>query len=283
MTDHNITCEHDECSSSLQCDTCMEFKALEAFYRSTTGHPWNKCKECVFEGRHEYYSTLQGFLKNLLHAARGSAKSRLEQGRLSAGQCDIVYDDLHELWVSQHGLCYYSGLPMITRSFSNWQCSLERINENLGYIKTNIVLCCAELNNAYQWSAVKVQRMLDILDADKCRPAVDFSPARKTHDVRRKPDVTVEDGLEYIQCTRCDTRKIRKDFPKVYSPGCKECIRKYHEKLRQTPAGHLKQLLSGTIKRTKKKQQNAAFADYDLTYDALVADISSIFAKSSSL
>lgn len=272
MTDPDITREvYDECSFSVQCEKCLKLKACEDFWRKTSGSLWSKCKECVFDDRQTYYSTLEGFLKNLLHGARNSAKIRLEQGRLSAGQCDIVYDDLHAQWVAQRGLCYYSGLPMVARSFSDWQCSLERIDQNLGYSSENIVFCCAEFNNAYQWSVEKVKRMLVILEQDDNIPAVEFYPARKTHDVRGKPDIVVKDGVEYIECTRCDNLKIRKDFPKVYSPGCKECRKKQSELHRQTPAGHLRQLMVNIRERTKKKQKKSDFEDCDLTYDALTS------------
>lgn len=90
--------------------------------------------------------TLSQFLGRLCKYARGHAKTRLSKGRLAAGICHLLPQDVRGLWDRQHGLCYYSKIPMNPRPMVDWQCSLERLDTAQGYIPSNVVLCCLEFN-----------------------------------------------------------------------------------------------------------------------------------------
>lgn len=104
-------------------------------------------------------SSLYGFLKSILHNSKGTAKNRLRKGRIEAGIHSIIFDDLMELWNNQKGLCYYSNLPMNHKPHSDWNVSLERLNQEKGYIKDNIVLCCQEFNGRIQWDLNKINNI----------------------------------------------------------------------------------------------------------------------------
>lgn len=163
---------------SKTCEGCSSTKALCEFYLAESGKPWNKCKGCVSEHRAEYRSTVTGFLAMLNSAAKQAAKQRLKKGRIQAGVHRLTAWNMEEMWEDQEGKCYYSSIPMTTMHNSDWQCSLERLDVNIGYVRSNVVLCCCEFNNAYQWSLGKVRRMFDILRDTSVTVQVDFYPTQ---------------------------------------------------------------------------------------------------------
>jgi len=63
---------------------------------------------------------------------------------------------------TQRGKCYYSDIPMNFTPNTPWQCSLERLNNDLGYIESNVVLICLEFNTSttVQWNREKFAEFL---------------------------------------------------------------------------------------------------------------------------
>lgn len=56
---------------------------------------------------------------------------------------DATY--LKSQWESQNGICHYTGREMFINpsgAIQPWQASVERVNNNLGYVSGNIVFCC---------------------------------------------------------------------------------------------------------------------------------------------
>lgn len=55
------------------------------------------------------------------------------------------------MWDTQGGLCYYTGVQM-TRIVGDGRlatnASIDRVSPNLGYDKSNVVLCCYHINMA---------------------------------------------------------------------------------------------------------------------------------------
>ena len=90
-----------------------------------------------------YNYTLDGALKLLISNAKISTLTRIERGRKM--DFDIELTDLENLWNIQNGRCYHSGIPM-NYDRNEWRVSIERLDNDLGYIKLNVVLCCLEFN-----------------------------------------------------------------------------------------------------------------------------------------
>lgn len=62
---------------------------------------------------------------------------------------DLDYDAeyLHELYLKQNGLCYYTGIPMkLDGQPHPERVSVDRLDCNVSYQKDNIVLCCFGIN-----------------------------------------------------------------------------------------------------------------------------------------
>ena len=149
------------------CRTCCVEKDISNFKIETRprckGEYKNMCKDCKNKTIERYRNTEQGFLKGLLKNARKSGKERMEKGREEAGEFDLTYEELLEILKSQNNKCYYSNVPFVLKTKSDYQASLERLDTSKGYTKCNVVVCCLEFNDAMQWTNEKVKEMYDIL------------------------------------------------------------------------------------------------------------------------
>jgi HNH endonuclease len=100
-----------------------------------------RCISCAREksriGRAKYWYNA------LWVESRNGAKHRRKHLEFSISKQDIL-----DLWDKQGGKCYWYGIPMIPSSISKYpfKPSLDRLDENRGYTKDNIVLCCLAAN-----------------------------------------------------------------------------------------------------------------------------------------
>jgi hypothetical protein len=76
----------------------------------------NTCKTCVAIYDKQYINTHRGFFVKLLKASKTNSKKRSNE----AGKHSITIQDLYKQWDIQNGLCYYSYIPMITKSNHDW-------------------------------------------------------------------------------------------------------------------------------------------------------------------
>ena len=63
-------------------------------------------------------------------------------------QCEIVLEDLLNLWELQSGKCAITGKQMTHRKNSLYGASVDRIDSSIGYVKGNIQLVCQAINFA---------------------------------------------------------------------------------------------------------------------------------------
>ena len=91
-------------------------------------------------------------LRRLITDSKTRTATRNDNGRDHAAvEIDVAY--LLEL-VEEHRLrCQYSKVPMDIHPHSQWLCSLERIDDDKGYVKGNVALVAHEFNTRAKWSA----------------------------------------------------------------------------------------------------------------------------------
>ena len=139
------------------CKTCGETDA-QKFYSTNR----SKCKKCCSAYGIQWVRSLSDEDRvahdervakwqdnNMLQFRWLSAKAR-------AGRKNLVFNiteaNLQDLWTSQQGLCYYTGIPMElkrnneTTGPSSHSVSIDRLDSGVGYVMGNIVLCCADVN-----------------------------------------------------------------------------------------------------------------------------------------
>ncbi len=116
------------------------------------------CKLCRKKQKGDYMSTLRGFLTALVGAARSRTTKSNNNGIFR--EFSISTDDVFELILSQAGRCFYSCIPLVFKIKSDWICSIERLNNKLGYTKNNIILICNEFNTTDLTSLAKDKNLI---------------------------------------------------------------------------------------------------------------------------
>lgn len=99
---------------------------------------------------------MRGYCLALLNHAKVNARHRLDKGRIAAGAFDLELPQVLDMLRNQEGRCAYSGIVMVLLPFTHWQCSLERIDQNKGYTRDNVVLIALEFQTFAQWTWHKV-------------------------------------------------------------------------------------------------------------------------------
>ena len=257
-----------------ECYKCHVQKPLEEYTKRENGpdglHFY--CKSCVKIRSDTYLATLDGYITKLLYAAKHHAKTRKNRGREDAGVFDLNRNDVKALWESQNGKCFYSKIKMSIKQNTDWQCSLERIDPDKGYIVDNVALCCQEFNGAVQWSIEKINSIKDAIKIDYVLPEYDYYPATNHVKTKSKVEKKLVNGIEYIKCNKCNIFKPKEEhLPKN---GCKACKKLYDDALKETPRRHILSLLNSA-----QQSQHKRNIFCDISYEDLV----DIFKKQNGL
>ena len=126
-------------TDQFKCSACQIIKNNEHRIGTT-----NVCKKCM-RTRHD--NNLELTLRKLFY----SIKTRCKKQQHKSG--DLDYSFLIEQYHRQEGKCFISGITMSIGSHMNWQISVERLDNNVGYTKDNVVLICLEFQSGYrQWT-----------------------------------------------------------------------------------------------------------------------------------
>jgi len=134
------------------CPKCGECKSLDEYNvckRAADGLQ-SYCNPCNRSATKAYSNTQAGFLTQLVKHARRNTKWRNEKGRNH--EFTLTTAKLKKLITDQDGKCAISGAVLVFKSFSDNQASVDRINDNLGYVDRNCRLVCLEFNTPVKWS-----------------------------------------------------------------------------------------------------------------------------------
>ena len=136
-----------------KCNKCEEMKEITEFYRPKKS---SVCKNCHLKITNEWKKNKRKDedFKKLESQKQKERRVRLWQNTLIHDcrhrnkECNIDVNYVNELYEKQNGKCYWFGvelLPSINKKHPQ-QPSLDRLDNNLGYIKGNVVLSCYSAN-----------------------------------------------------------------------------------------------------------------------------------------
>ena len=249
-----------------RCCACGIKKGVENFYISKTDRVFSYCKECEMERRTANRRTLRGNAQVLLHNARGRSK-------LKGWKFDLDIDIILGMILQQQGRCAYSGVPMeLLLPHSDWRMSLERLDNDLGYLQENCVLVAAEFNTpgkiskkvaknensgSSQWSLEKVLRLpaerdsnVDLLSLQQSIEAARSKPrALSQPEVFTAVDCEIEEAPVHLRCSKCGLWKPSHCFSSCQRGNrgfhcyCKQCSNDCNLAHRMTLRGHMLQML----------------------------------------
>ncbi len=134
---------------------------------------------------------------------------------------------------------------------NDWKISLERIDTNKGYIKSNVVLCCQEFNGCCQWSIEKIKEIKKILVLNIQNNPQNFDLIKNKSKIPIKVAEKIENNITYFSCNYCKGFKTRENYGKYINQGCKICRSKIEKERNSTPRNSLKILLTSAKKHTK--------------------------------
>jgi hypothetical protein len=204
----------------------------------------NVCNPCRnLYGRQCINKTNKNFLRKLLSCAKTHAKMRTKRGRIEAGEISITLEDLESLYEKQNGLCYYSKVLLSLKTFSDWQCSLERLDPSKGYIIDNIALISMEFQHSSQWSITKYAEFIRLINIKHPKQNTVWN-TQKDYKNRKKPIKIIEDGVEKCKCNNCEIFKTIDKFSLQSSKVCIECITNNDKICRDSPRSQMISILS---------------------------------------
>lgn len=228
----------------IGCCKCKKTKSFSEFYKRKCKRNYSYiCKECD-KLRVLKYQTSDGYWIIMLNNAKNHANNRKDKGRMEAGICNLTITDLENKWEIQNGKCYYSGIEMSKERHSDWSCSLERLDNSLGYINNNTVLICQEFNTTTQWNINKINNIPKLLNKnfELLDPNLNLT---KRNITTRNQDNKIINNIEHGYCRYCKNYiplyKLHVNFKKR---GCSKCLQDYSKNKKSTLSGYLSSLVT---------------------------------------
>lgn len=211
----------------------------------------------------------------MLSSSRGSAKSRKGEAKVHT----LTKEDIVKKWETQKGLCFYSKMKMVCQGRSNWQMSIERLDNSKGYTEENTVLCCLEFNHSKQWSTEKINRIFELidtkLDMSLFEKELNFAAeiSKKSGGARKMLDFEkiVVDNIILLKCHLC--LEFKNDFLWEKNRGCKSCRANRALKTNDCIRGRLKALLRAAKSSTSDGNKNASLHRQSLVCNLTFEDL----------
>jgi len=159
-----------------KCTVCKKIKNKTEFHKNN----YNKnnirsdCIKCCKEKSLKYYSTENGFMSKLYSSMKDRTKVTK---RSMAHVVELSLKEFLEEWEKhkkKHGMtCCYTGvqLDFIKKKGRGTQVSVDRLDNNIGYTKDNIVFCSSRAN--FEKHSVTIDMCRKILALYKERQGVD--------------------------------------------------------------------------------------------------------------
>eukprot|EP01084_Bolivina_argentea_P216760 368174_1 len=214
------------------------------------------CKYCRIKRQYERKCTPNGFLRKLIHSARGNQKTRYRKQNLQAPDFVLNISLLQDIYTKQNGFGFYSHVPLTLRPLSDWQASLERLNPDLDYTYDNVVLEALEFNCRCQWSEKKVIQIPSLIYASSNITINDLNEAKlrpKKKSTRNRKSL-FEDNKYY--CHHCHQWMSPDQFYRYTNTMCKSCDIRRCLDYGNTLRGYMNRMLHTSKNNARKKKSS---------------------------
>ncbi len=261
------------------CNTCHKYFTKKK-NKSSSG---NICKVCKSKANDD---NLELIFKRKIRNCISICKNR--EGNRKNMDLDIEY--LQQLYQEQQGLCYISKIKMSLKVHSNFNISIERIDESNGYVQGNIKFICIEFQNGFQqWTPTKFNNFCNsyysfqtITETDKENINNIYNEAlvknTKHYKIRKTPQKPYNNiNKQECLCRTCDTIKKYEAFSDygIENGLCKQCHKKENAK-RKKPSLRLKlsELICGSKNGIERRNESKWRQDnpliHTLTFEELL-------------
>jgi hypothetical protein len=144
----NSTRVYAEHKGEICCANCGVFQDANKFTWFDEFQYQSVCQPCLWVQRK---CTLRGRIKIEINRARHSTNIRKTRGRQ---MCDVEIDPEWYLTQinKQEGRCAISKMPLSFKSNTDFQSSIERIDNSVGYTPSNCMLIAREFQTSAQWT-----------------------------------------------------------------------------------------------------------------------------------
>lgn len=135
------------------CNYCTKTFEIGKFYYFTNRKCYSlQCKDCKNLLNRLRKKSVRGFIQKMVGGAKYSASKRSKVTRTQGDTSNEVESDLFdaivELVIKQGGRCAYTGIPLVFKTYNKFSPSLDRIENDKGYVRGNIQIIVTPLNTA---------------------------------------------------------------------------------------------------------------------------------------
>lgn len=219
--------------------------------------------------------TTEGFCSYQYRVTKCRSQSKQYAKRHSFAH-DITTQDLIDQFEKQNGKCYYSGIQMSTLPHSNWLATVERLDQSIGYTKSNIVFACQEFNGPKQWSLDKVElipqlreKTVDEYYLKKVIHDATISISRTNQQTPNRKQIIIHqcngDDLHFCHC--CNTYYTSNLMSNDLRTLCKKCRSAEVRRRQSTTRGYLQALarnMRANVRKSSSRVRRSLVCELEL-------------------